>query len=220
MFQQEGSGEEKIRAVRDRGKDLAIVRVVSIDGPLPQVIDAPEALLPRELEANLVDLVIDHLRHPDLSHALALLCHAKGIPVIASGKHIPVPGLVSPPTCCGLVEAACPGPFAAQFGLPAYEVRLDGAGRVAEVRVRRGAPCAATWDAIPALLGLDPAEAVTRAGLVAQLHCKARPSAWDPLWGKSPVHFAGHVHAQAMRRALVAAGVSEAELEMDVPDRV
>lgn len=209
MFQQEGSGEEKVRAVRERGRDLAIVRVVNIDGPLPPVIDAPEALLPCDLEA---DLLLDHLRHPDLSHALGLLGQRLGIPVIASGKHIPVPGMVSPPTCCGLAQAACPGPYAEQFGLPAYEVRLGPDGTIADIRVQRGAPCAATWDAIPRLIGLTPAEALARAGLEAQLFCKARPSAWDPLWGKSPVHFAGHVHAQALGRALVAAGVPVASL--------
>jgi hypothetical protein len=125
---------------------------------------------------------------------------------------VPVPGLVSPPTCCGLAEAACPGPYGAQFGLPAYEVHLDPGGRLAEVCVRRGAPCAASWELLPGLLGLSPRRAITQAGLAAQLFCKAKSSAWDPLWGQSPVHFAGHVHAQALRRALLAAGVPEPEL--------
>lgn len=209
MFQQQGSGERKIRAVRERGQDMAIVAVVDIDGPLPLVIDEPEALLPDRLEA---DLVLDHLTHPDLTQALALLCQRLGIPVIASGKRVPVSGLVSPPTCCGLAEAACPGPYAAQFGLPAFSVRLDQGGRVAEVRVRRGAPCAATWDLLPSLQGLSPRQAVTQAGLASQLFCKAKSSAWDPIWGQSPVHFAGRVHAQALRRALLEAGVPETDL--------
>lgn len=215
VFQQQGSGEEKIRAVRERGRDLAIVQVVDIDGALPPVLDEPEAYLPDAIDA---DLVIDHLRHPDLTHALALRCRDLGIPVIASGRRVPVEGLVSPPTCCGLTEAASPGPFGAQFGLPGYAVTLGPDGRLAEVRVTRGAPCAATWDAIPRLVGLTPAEALTRAGLEAQLFCKAKPSGWDPIWGKSPVHFAGHVHAAALRRALCAAGVPEAELGPEAPE--
>lgn len=212
MFQQEGSGEAKIRALAEHGRDLAVVRVVNIDGPLPPVLDRPEALLPEDLEA---DLVLDHLRHPDLTHALALLCQVRGIPVIASGRRVPVPGLLSPPTCCGLAESSCPGPYGQQFGLPAYEVTLDKTGCVEDVLVLRGAPCGATWDAVPELLGRQPSDALTKVGLFAQIFCKARPAAWDPIWGKSPVHFAGHVHAKALRRALHNAGVPTEGLPVD-----
>jgi hypothetical protein len=210
VFQQQGSGEEKIRAVREHGQDLEIAAVVDIDDPLPAVLDEPEAILPDPdtLAALAPDLVLDHLRHPDLTHALALLCREAGLPVIASGRRVPVEGLIAPPTCCGLAEAACPGPYGAQFGLPAYEVTLDDAGHLAEVHVTRGAPCGATWDATPSLRGLSPAEAVQKVGLASQLHCKADPSNWDPIHGKSPVHFAGRVHARALRRALERLGVT------------
>ncbi len=205
VFQQQGSGEDKIRAVRQHGRDLAIVQVVDIDEPLPPVVDDPERYLPETLEA---DLVLDHLRHPDLTHALALRCRDLGIPVVASGRRVPVQGLITPPTCCGLAEAACPGPYGEQFGLPAYTVTLDAAGRIEQLQVTRGAPCGASWDAAATLSGLEPAEAVQRLGLQAQLHCKADPSNWDPIHGRSPVHFAGKVHARALRRALRAAGVA------------
>ena len=66
----------------------------------------------------------------------------------------------------------------------------------------RGAPCAATWDAARKVIGLPVEEAITRIGLEAQLLCRANPANWDPIHGKSPVHFAGHVHALALQRAL------------------
>ncbi len=49
------------------------------------------------------------------------------------------------------------------------------------------------------------AEAPTQLGLVTQFFCTADPAGWDPLYGKSPVHFAGEVHRAALLRALEAA---------------
>ncbi len=70
------------------------------------------------------------------------------------------------------------------------------------VRVRRGAPCGATWEASERILGLEAKEALSRIGLETQFQCIADPSGWDPLWGKSPVHFAADVHTAALERAL------------------
>ncbi len=39
-------------------------------------------------------------------------------------------------------------------------------------------------------------------GLSAQLLCKADTSGWDPIHGTSPIHFAGHIHAKALKKAL------------------
>ena len=95
VFQQHGSGEEKIRGIRTHGKDLRIVRVVSIDCAMLPVIDEPNEYLPRDIGA---DLVLDFLRHPDLSLELAIMCHDRGIPVVASGKKLQVRGVFTPPT--------------------------------------------------------------------------------------------------------------------------
>ncbi len=35
-----------------------------------------------------------------------------------------------------------------------------------------------------------------------QFFCTANPAGWDPIYGKSPVHFAGEIHSAALRRAL------------------
>lgn len=74
--------------------------------------------------------------------------------------------------------------------------------RIVSLRVVRGAPCGATWDAASRMVGLPVREALIRIGLETQYFCTANPAGWDPLFGKSPVHFAGDIHAAALRRAL------------------
>ena len=75
-------------------------------------------------------------------------------------------------------------------------------GRLEQIVVVRGAPCGATWEAARRVTQLPPEEAVVRIGLEVQYFCSADPAGWDPIHGKSPVHFAGHVHSAALRRAL------------------
>jgi hypothetical protein len=74
--------------------------------------------------------------------------------------------------------------------------------KVKSIRVQRGAPCGATWEAAERVVGLPLEEAATRIGLETQFFCAADPSGWDPIHGKSPVHFAGEVHMVAFKRAL------------------
>ena len=50
--------------------------------------------------------------------------------------------------------------------------------------------------------GLSVEEALVRSGLEVQFFCSADPASWDPLYGKSPVHFAGEIHKSALKRAL------------------
>jgi hypothetical protein len=95
VFQQNGSGDPKISGILARGKDLCITEVVSIDEILPPIIDDPEEYLP---EGIVADLVLDFLKHPDLSHGLAVLCRDRGIPVVASGKKLQERGVFTPPT--------------------------------------------------------------------------------------------------------------------------
>jgi len=74
---------------------MVISGIIDIDVELPLVIDDTDPYLPATLEA---DLVLDFLRHPDLRHGLALRGQQWSIPVVASGKRMPVEGLISPPT--------------------------------------------------------------------------------------------------------------------------
>jgi hypothetical protein len=198
VFQQNGSGETKIRGIRDFGNDRFELVVMNVDTDLPPILDDAAGLLPETLEA---DLVLDYLQHPDLSYELAERCRKWNLPVIASGKKIRVKGTHTPPTCCGLAPHPRLGPYAAAFGSPDFEVRLKG-GKIAEIRVVRGAPCGATWEAARRMIGLAAEDAVVRIGLDVQYFCTANPAGWDPIYGKSPVHFAGDVHSAALKRAI------------------
>lgn len=95
IFQQNGSGEQKIAGLRAYGGDLFELEVANIDVILPRVLDDTSDYLPDDISC---DLVLDFLRHDDLSTDLAALCARKNIPIIASGKKITGTGLFTPPT--------------------------------------------------------------------------------------------------------------------------
>lgn len=87
------------------------------------------------------------------------------------------------------------------FGAPAFAVKVV-EGKIARIEVLRGAPCGATWDAALRVIDMPVEEAAVRIGLEVQYFCVADPSDWDPISGKSAVHFAGDVHKSAFARAL------------------
>ena len=93
VCQQNGSAEAKIAGIRRYGGDRFQIKTHDIDDPLPELIDDTTAYLPARLEA---DLILDFLKHPDLSTDLARMAHDRGIPVVASGKKIP--DALTPPT--------------------------------------------------------------------------------------------------------------------------
>lgn len=95
VFQQNGSGESKIAGITKFGENRFDLQMISIDEPLPPVIDDGRDFLPVDINA---DLVLDFLQHPDLSLDLAHLCWEKGIPMVASGKKMKVEGVAAPPT--------------------------------------------------------------------------------------------------------------------------
>jgi len=95
VFQQRGSGEKKIQGLRAHCGGRAELAIISIDVPLPALLDDTDDYLPRDLDA---DLVLDFLTHADLSHDLALLCQSLRIPIVCSGKKHRVKWAVTPPT--------------------------------------------------------------------------------------------------------------------------
>jgi hypothetical protein len=95
VFQQNGSGEKKIEGIRRYGNNLFSLDIISINNSLPTIIDDTTQYIPRNFQA---DLVLDYLKHPDLSHDLAAVCRDKNIPVVASGKKLRVKGTLTPPT--------------------------------------------------------------------------------------------------------------------------
>jgi hypothetical protein len=95
VFQQNGSGESKIQGIRKHGKEIFIIETISIDESLPPILDDTSEYLPSHIEA---DLVLDFLKHPDLSQDLANACAKEKIPVVASGKKMRGKGIFAPPT--------------------------------------------------------------------------------------------------------------------------
>ena len=95
VFQQNGSGQQKIAGLEEYGGDLFDLVVYNIDEVLPPILDNTDAYLPKDISC---DLVLDFLKHNDLSTDLAALCAQKSIPIIASGKKITCQGLFTPPT--------------------------------------------------------------------------------------------------------------------------
>jgi len=87
------------------------------------------------------------------------------------------------------------------FGMPEFSVEVVD-GKIARIKVLRGAPCGATWEAALRVMDLPAEEAAIRIGLEVQYFCAADPSGWDPIFGKSPVHFAGDVHRNALKKAI------------------
>ena len=79
-------------AVKDTGIELT---VVSVDEDLPPLIDDGLEYLP---DPTGFDLVLDFLKHPDLSYDLADHCSRAGVPVVASGKKHRFDGAHTPPT--------------------------------------------------------------------------------------------------------------------------
>lgn len=96
VFQEHGSGEQKIKGVQKFGKDITITKIYSIDTFLPDFIEDPDNFINKNISA---DLILNYLKHPDLVDYLIALCQRKGIPVVSAGKKC---AGFTPFTCCGL----------------------------------------------------------------------------------------------------------------------
>ncbi len=195
VFQQFGSAEKKIEGIDKYGQNIESIEIVSINVQLPELVDEPENYIDQSFQC---DLVLNYLKHPDLSHFLQNLCEKKKIPVVSAGKK---GAGFTPFTCCGLGKNDQLGEYGVQFGMPEYSVRLED-GKIADIKVTRGAPCGATWDGLRELVGLTVEEALTTLPRQVQYFCVADPSGFDPVTGKSQVHYAGHVHSAALKKAL------------------
>ena len=95
VFQQNGSGEKKIEGIRQYGDGLFENDIVSINVSLPPIVDDAGEYIPQDIRT---DLVLDYLKHPDLSFDLSMVCQSRKIPVVASGKKLRIKGTLTPPT--------------------------------------------------------------------------------------------------------------------------
>ncbi|MBW1615168.1 MAG: hypothetical protein JRJ49_01285 [Deltaproteobacteria bacterium] len=198
VFQQNNSGESKIAGIEKYGEDLFSLKRININENLPILIENSSEFLPNKIEA---DIVLDYLKHPDLSFDLALLCIKEKIPLIASSKKIKGENIFIPPTCCGLAKNKILGDYGFFFGAPEFKVVMNN-NIIQDIKILRGAPCGATWEAAKKVKGLNYIEACRDIGLKTQFFCTADPAGWDPLFGKSPVHFAADIHSAALMKAI------------------
>lgn len=199
VFLHAGKSQQKIDGIRKFGQEHFTLQLYVIESELEEIIDDSTPYLPTSLDA---DLVLDFLNHPDLSHDLAKLCHRLKIPVICSGKKKSHPWADCPPTCCGLGEHEKFGLYGKYFGAPKFKVELDENNIILDIMVVKGAPCGASWEAATQLQGTAAKDAIQLIGLKTQFFCVADPAGWDPINGKSPVHFAGRIHAKALADAI------------------
>lgn len=93
------------------------------------------------------------------------------------------------------------GAYGEQFGVPEFELQVED-NRVTRLAVVRGASCGATWEAAAKIIGQPPELAAVNLAREVQYLCLADPSAFDPISGKSALHYAGDVHSHAFRKAL------------------
>lgn len=198
VFQQNGSGKLKIEGLMKYGKELFELEIVDIDEQLPPVLDDTEGYFPIDLSC---DLVLDYLKHNDLADDLAKLCEKKQIPMVSSGKKIIGKHVATPPTCCGLARLEVLGEYGELFGAPEFVVEIEDE-KIKSIEVKRGAPCGATWGVIKRLIGHPVDDVVRKIGLETQFNCFADPAGWDPIYAKSPVHFAGKIHASQLQKAI------------------
>ena len=195
VFQQQNSGELKVEGVQRYGVDITITKTINVDKYLPDFIEEPENFIDDDFSA---DLVLNFLKHPDLVDHLMKLCEKKGIEIVSAGKK---GSGFTPFTCCGLGRNKKLGVYGESFGLPEYKVSIS-ADVITDIEVLRGAPCGATWDALQEYIGCSVEDVKVRLPRQVQYFCVADPSGFDPVSGKSPVHFAGYVHIAALTKAI------------------
>jgi hypothetical protein len=195
VFQQQNSGELKVEGVLKYGKGITISKTVNVDIYLPDFIEDPEDFIDNDFSA---DLVLNFLKHPDLVDYLMRVCKKKGIELVSPGKK----GTgFTPFTCCGLGRNKKLGVYGENFGLPEYKVKVNN-NVIIDIKVLRGAPCGATWDALQKYIGCTIEDVMVRLPRQVQYFCVADPSGFDPVSGKSPVHYAGYVHIAALKKAI------------------
>lgn len=196
IFEHYDSGQEKIKGINEFGRNIEIVQIVNLEMTLPGFIDEPEEFIPDIVDC---DLVLCFIKHPDIIYYIAKICQESTVPLIASGSKCE--NAITPFTCCGLGRLKNLGNYGDQFGLPEFEVKIKD-NIITAITVQRGASCGATWRAARTIIGMSPEEAFPTLAREVQYLCVANPSAFDPISGRSSLHYAGNVHIKALKKAL------------------
>ncbi|MBS4031189.1 MAG: hypothetical protein KGZ63_07210 [Clostridiales bacterium] len=181
--------------IRDKGPADWEVRIFEVPAISEQVIDEPELYLPEKiLPADLILHLAESQQAAQLIPAVAQASGAKAvIASIDSSVWIPV-GLrnqlrrelskkgitiVFPEPLCSLDESSVGygetlqpytndiiSSFARCFGKPILEAEIDEAGKITDVKVKRGSPCGSTEYTVGRVRGMDAEKAVPTAGLM------------------------------------------------------
>ncbi len=177
------------------------VLVFSVPEKLPQIIDEPEKYLKTDFNA---DLILDYLYHPNLTDHLIEIAKNKGVQIIVPKRK--VKGAITPVTCCTLgsnSSSDAVSRYSKRFGFPDMDVRID-EGKIVGVKVKKGAPCGATFVAAKKIIGTNVEDAVRKFPLEVQYLCTAKTGYDVAKSKKSPLHIAGDVHMEAIKRAIEA----------------
>jgi len=204
-------GHRLIETVREHS-DFS---VVTADLPefVPVFIEDPDEFLEAlhfDKQVFSAEIIITYSLHPDLTSAIARLAAEAGVrslivPGGPSRASIPELKKISEVSgmdievdeiCCSLEPNVFNRPFAEIFGSPILKVRTED-GKIADVKVIKGAPCGSTWHMAKEIIGTAVKDAPPRSGLLIQ-HYPCRATRGD-LGG---IHESGELHKQAFIKAL------------------
>ncbi len=196
-------------------KEHSDFSVVTADLPefVPVFIEEPDEFLENlKFDRNVfsAEIIVSYALHSDLTSAIAKLAAEAGVrslivPGGPSRASVPELKKISETSgmdvevdeiCCTLEPNSCNRPFADIFGSPVLKVRTEN-GKIAEVKVLKGAPCGSTWYMAKEIVGTPVKDAPPKAGLLVQ-HYPCRASRGD-LGG---IHESGELHKQALIKAL------------------
>jgi len=174
------------------------IYVYRLPANLPPVIDE-DVPLPRELFDT--DIVLSYAFHPNVNVDIVRKAEEFGVKVVLiAGRYgflrkIGKTRVLVGEVCCSKLVKGCE--FFEKFGIPEFEVDVDDDYRLKYVRVRRSAPCGATYFVAERLKGVTIEEAPAKAGLYTQLYpCLASRGV------RGGIHKAGNIHKLAMKRAI------------------
>lgn len=198
------------------------LRVIFAEIPeyLPEFIDEPDEFLEGlhlNKEVFYTEILVTYSLHPDLTPAIARLAGKAGVrsmivPGGASkapvqelerisqeyGMYIEVEDI-----CCTLSADPAICEFTDKLSRPLLEITTH-EGKVAEVKVIRGAPCGSTWHMAEGLKGVSLKDAPAKAGLLIQQYpCRAVRG------NKGGIHESAQLHKDAVLKAIEKAALKK-----------
>jgi len=204
-------GHRLIETVREHS-DFSIV-TADLPEFVPVFIEEPDEYLEAlnfDKHVFSAEIIITYSLHPDLTSAIAKLAAEAGVrslivPGRPSRASIPELKKISEVSgmdievdeiCCSLEPNDFNRPFAELFGSPILKVKTKD-GKIADVKVIKGAPCGSTWYMAKEIVGTEVKDAPPKAGLLIQ-HYPCRATRGE-IGG---IHESGELHKQAFIKAL------------------